>query len=248
MNADYTVVVTRPDGESFVERLRSCGFSLVEVPLFSVVAYYADRQPGALAELVAASDWLIFTSRNGVRFFKDQYRQQLPATIRCAAIGARTAHCFREQFARGIDYQGEGSSSESFAPGFFSNVAQGQRVLLATAREHHQAIPNHAKALGLQIETVALYQREPCEIPLRVFDQLSSLDASKLIWPFFSPSAFQACLTIDPSLAPLLHAGQLLSIGETTSCSIREHGFTVAAQSESPSEESMCSAICELTS
>ena len=235
----HTVVITRPDGESFAQSLRSAGFLVILLPLFSVTSCDGGYSAESLKKSISETDWLIFTSRNGVRFFSAMVGDELPEGLRVAAIGARSAQAFCDTFGRSVDYQGEGQSSEDFAPGLFERVRQGQRMLLITAREHRGVIAAEARVRGVALDTVALYQREPREIPPGVLESLRARAPRQTLWPFFSPSAFHECIVRSDELKALISEGRIFSIGDTTTRSIRESGFEVFAQAEKASETGM---------
>lgn len=244
MRADYTVVITRPDGDSFAERVRQAGFSALIMPLFTVMP---TASVSSELENLTAYDWLLFTSRNGVRFFRERYTGMLPEKLRCAVIGSRTADALREHIGRSPDYQGEGHSSEQFAPAFFAHTGKGARILLLTAREHRGVIVGESLMHGVTVETAALYERQPLEVSNQVLEDLYARPPQQLLWPFFSPSAFHECIVRGGRLQELLKEGRLFAIGTATAQAIREQGFKIDREALVPSEASMVEMLLEAT-
>ena len=122
------IVVTRPSDQApaLSGRLRELGADVMEVPAVRIARLDLDPLRAALTG-IASSDWIIFTSRNGVSVFWEQLLSsgrdaRALAGVKIAAVGAATAGALLEH---GI--------AVDVIPERF--VAEG---LLAALREQHE--------------------------------------------------------------------------------------------------------------
>jgi uroporphyrinogen III methyltransferase/synthase len=160
------VVVTRAreQASGLSERLRELGAEPVEFPVIRIVAM-ADH-----AELDAAIDglrstsysWVVFTSANGVRFFRERLESRgLDARVfsgtRIAAIGPATADALREIGIR-ADFVPSRFVAESVVEEWPDAEMNGKRVLLPRAREARELLPDRLREMGAVVDVVTAYE------------------------------------------------------------------------------------------
>ncbi len=169
------VVVTRArEQASDLSRLiREMGGCVYEFPTIAV-GPVADDEPIEKAVLgLAAYDWLVFTSVNGVRYFWDKLAKlyldaRALAGIQVAAIGPATAEELKK---RGIipDFVPEKYVAESIVEGMLALGVAGKRVLIPRAREAREVLPEELAKAGATVEILPVYettlaQEDPSEI------------------------------------------------------------------------------------
>ena len=91
----YRILVTREHMEGF-ERLEELGAEIIEFPTIEIVPPESYEEIDSSIEHITSYDWLVFTSRNGVKYFfsrffeKDNDIRELKG-IKICAIGTKTA-------------------------------------------------------------------------------------------------------------------------------------------------------------
>jgi uroporphyrinogen III methyltransferase / synthase len=227
------VLVTRPaeQASDLIARLRALGATPVLCPTIQIAPPESfDSLDRAIAEL-AAYDWVIFTSVNGVRFFLERLTAlgydapQSFAGLRIAAIGPATAQALSEQ-----------GLVPSFVPARFvaegileeiGDVA-GQRILLPRADIARKALVEGLRARGAAVDEVTAYRTVAAEADLPV-------DRVDLI-TFTSPSTVRNFVALfdssTRSLADFLTGARVACIGPITAQAARAEGFDVHIEAQ----------------
>jgi uroporphyrinogen III methyltransferase/synthase len=162
--AGRRIVITRRREQAgplrrLLERHGACAIELPTIALTPPESFGPlDR---ALKDL-AAYDWILFTSANGVeRFFARMSRRRVRKTVLkkkwLAAIGPATAAALRRQGFRAHvipeDYRAEG-----LVAALAQERWHGKRVLLARAAEARQLLPRALRRRGARVDVVAVYR------------------------------------------------------------------------------------------
>ena len=92
------IVVTRSQEQAgaLSERLVELGATVIPFPTLQFVPLGGEELAAAFHHL-STYDWLLFTSRNAVKFFFAAGEESLSALPRIAAIGSATAELLAEQ-------------------------------------------------------------------------------------------------------------------------------------------------------
>lgn len=173
------------------------------------------------------TDWLFFSSKNGVKFFFEQAQPQFdPHTTKLAAINAGTAAALYES-GYTPDFIGEGADLSSIAAQF-DQLASG-KIVFPQARNSMQTIQK-----GLQknkmLHTLVVYENTPMQdVPER----------REEILVFTSPMSAKAYFSIN-SLQPFQ---ELVSIGKTTTKCLNELGMTKLRTAFEPTSWSIADEI-----
>lgn len=249
------VVVTRSreQNPALQELLESRGAEVVSLPTLRFVAV---SPTDTLRELLLAHrnyTHVVFTSQVAVKFFAKLCRDQgMPpdrwrhATM--AAVGAATAAAL-ENHGWTSSYTAEGGSSEALARELFSrgHLDSDHHVLIpqsAIARPEIEEVLTNA---GIQVTAVSIYE-PTTEAPECAASFLSFVKSG--VPPdailFASPSAVKAFLELTgaPGEQFLERPETLVvSIGPTTSRTIRKRGYEVSAQAERPAIDGLVTAL-----
>jgi uroporphyrinogen III methyltransferase/synthase len=224
------VIVTRPLGqaEDLRARLADLGADVLVQPAIEIgpVADWG-AVDAALARL-SEFDWLVFSSANGVRYLLDRLLERDDvrrlAGVKLAAIGPATADELARYHLHAELIPGE-FRAEGLAAALAERVA-GRRVLLARASRGRELLAEELAKAGATVEQVVVYESRDVAAPdPAVVAALSRRDRP---WMTVTSSA------IARSLARLfgqdLHHARLASISPVTSQTLRELGYTVAAE------------------
>lgn len=242
-------ITTRPEGRSdeLNELLRSAGASLVEFPMIEIVAYSENPKLKSQLKLIKRTDWLIFTSANGVRHFflalkKNGLKINPTNKVRFAVIGEKTAQALDEN-GFDADIVANKSSAREFGEKLKEIIPENNRVTLVLGNLASTELED--KLFGkVKIDRIDIYKTIiPEKTDESVWDMIRNDKYDQLI--FTSPSGIQNFI--------LLSGGQLdtsllriVCIGETTAAFARESGIIPSEIAHSPSAEGIFKSIVNL--
>lgn len=153
--AGLRVILTRErsQAEKLRERLAGLGARVELYPLLEFAPPDDPRPCEAALRRLGGYDWVLFTSRNAVRFFP------LPANCgaRVAAIGPGTAAALRARGV-GVDVVAEEAIAEGLLAAMEAQPVEGKRFLLPRAQEARDVLPDGLRARGAVVDVVAVYK------------------------------------------------------------------------------------------
>jgi uroporphyrinogen III methyltransferase/synthase len=240
------ILVTRAAEQAaeFSDRLRSLGADSIELPVISIHPA-ADTAPldRAIRQL-AAYDWLILTSVNGVRFFLERLDSSphdlRSLKARICTIGPATRQAVKNLHLK-VDLMPEEYVAESLVKAFSKQDLRGKRVLLPRAAVARDLIPAELAKLGAEVDVVEAYRNVvPPDAPARAQEVFSG--DKKPDWiTFTSSSAVKNLLAIAGREA--LKAARIASIGPVTSSTLRAYGLGVDAEAKQFTLDGLIEAI-----
>jgi len=220
-----TVLVARPREEAMelAERLREHGARALPFPAvrFSPIEVEGEKLRNALV-----SDWLVFTSKRGVRFFREAlWRAGLDVRAvkaKVAAIGTATADELRRT---GIapDLVPGRFSSEGLLEAFSGVGVAGRRVALLRARGGNPELRRGLVGMGAEVVEVELYEVLPGG--KREAGLLRPLLPEVDTFVFGSPSCVRSFLFAFPEEGrEALRRGTAVAIGPVTGRALEREG------------------------
>jgi uroporphyrinogen III methyltransferase/synthase len=237
-----SVVVTRARAQAapLSAKLRELGAAVVELPVIEI----ADPEDGGdglrrAAARVAAYDWLVLTSVNGVeRFFAEIPDTRALAGVRVAAIGSGTAAALA-RYRVVADLVPEEFVAESLLDAFPAPPAEpAGRVLLARAAVARDVLPEGLRARGWDVDVVEAYRTVPGAPSAETLDAASSADAIT----FTSSSTVTRYLELaGPDGVP----PTVVCIGPVTAETARSHGLDVTAEAAEHTIDGLVDALLE---
>lgn len=225
------IVVTRAreQASEFTAQLRALGADVAEFPVIATVPP-ADPAPldNALANL-AAYDWLIFTSVNGVRYFTERLdaspHDLRGLRARICAIGPATAKAIEALHLK-VDLVPTQYVAESLVEAFAPFSLDGKRILLPRAAVARDVVPVELTKRGATVDVVEAYRTI---VPPNAAELITEVFARKPHWITFTSSS-----TVKNFLAiagpKVLEGVNIASIGPVTSDTARMHGLHVAVE------------------
>ncbi|MCY3805757.1 MAG: uroporphyrinogen-III synthase [bacterium] len=235
------ILVVRPaaQGLASAEMLRAAGAEPVLVPLIELLP---PRDGGAaLAGAVgclARYDWLVVTSANGAtRLAAALGDQELPPTLRVAAIGPATAAALAEAGAT-VSLLPEQFVAEALVEVFpRRDVHDGAgRALVVRAEVARDVVPVGLRAKGWSVDVVAAYRAEPRV--LAASERAAAAGCDTVI--FTSPSVVEAfCDQPEPLPVP----GTVAAIGPVTAAAARRRNLTVHVEAGEHTIEGLVAAL-----
>ena len=224
-----SVVVTRAreQASELRVRLEELGAEVLELPAIAIAPI-----DFSVPDL-AAYEWLVFTSANGVRAFFDDgltpagLDARAVAGVKVAVIGPGTA---RELATHGLrpDLVPERFVAESLLDAFPAPSTDGARVLLARAETARDVLPDGLTERGYAVDVLPVYRTvratpDPALLA-RVTD--GRFDAVTFT---SSLTVENFCAHVDPLPDPF---PLVVSIGPVTSATVASHGLRVDAEAE----------------
>jgi uroporphyrinogen III methyltransferase/synthase len=175
------ILVTRSKEQAseFMELLASYGAEAISFPTLQITPPESWSEADAALEKIESYDWIIFTSVNGVHFFKKRLSAlrkdiRLLKGISLCAIGPRTAG---EVEAWGL--QVDLIPSEFKAEGVLEALdrlgtkgIRGKRFLIPRAREAREVLPEEIKKRGGEVDIVPVYEAIRPEHSLKEIESL----------------------------------------------------------------------------
>lgn len=231
-----TVVSTWPEKKEdpFAEILTSSGMSVLAMPMIEI-RYLSF----SLEHSVSEYDWLVFTSKNGVRSFFSQHEPQEIQKI--AVIGGGTAKALYE-FGLKPSFTGSGHTGIGFAEELKTIIGAGNRVLLV----YGNLAPNSLKdslSINNLVERVDVYKTcKPQQINYNIMAKVLDDDYDYIA--VSSPSGIKNLFEIAGEDLP--RNLRIVSIGETTTAAVRNFKLEPLATAKHQSYEGLAQCVLEL--
>ncbi|MHC1752745.1 uroporphyrinogen-III C-methyltransferase [Humidesulfovibrio sp.] len=232
------VVVTRAreQASDLADVLKNMGACVFEFPTITVQPLddYEEVETAILG--LAAVDWLIFTSVNGVKHFWNQLAEigldtRTLGGISVAAIGPATAD---ELKARGVtpDFVPAKYVAEEVVAGLLERGIAGKNVLIPRAKVAREVLPEELAKAGAHVRILPVYetkltQQDPAEI-------VAALDKGKIqALTFTSSSTVENFFTLlAPETLKNYPDVKIACIGPVTAKTLARYGFTPHIQPE----------------
>ena len=246
------IVVTRAreQASNMVATLTDLGAQVLEFPTIKVVPP-RDWAPldAAIADL-AAYDWLIFTSVNGVNFFFDRLFENHKDVrslhhIKTACIGPETAKQLRG-FGIETDILPKSYVAEAVVEVFLSQDVKNKKILIPRAETARPILPVALKKMGANVDEIATYQTRPVTENKNLL--ISELEEHEIDMVTFTSSStvtnFNALLPQDKKDA-LMKGVCVAAIGPITADTAKDLGFKVNVVAEKYTIPGLCEAIIQ---
>ena len=148
-----------------------------------------------------------------------------------AVQGPTTAKTFQEHFDSRELLLPKAYNSESLAETLLEQLDPNDPVLIIEGSLSLGIVWEKLKERRFTPTRLTCYKTIPKLEKSRDYQALKDLSSKDCIFTFFSPSAFQAAVK-DPLISKKLKTAQIVTIGKTTSASVREQGYQVSYQSD----------------
>jgi uroporphyrinogen III methyltransferase/synthase len=242
------VVVTRArdQADSFTAGLRALGADVIELPAIELAPPHDWAPLDRALERLAAYDWLIFTSVNGVRFFLDRLDQS-PHDLRSlkgriCAIGPATKQAIEDLHLK-VDLMPQEYVAEGVLAAFLEFDLAGKQILLPRAQVARDLIPVELEKRGAQVDVVAAYRNIVPAVSAERLAQAMPQAAGADWITFTSSSTVKNFLAMAG--AETLRGVRIASIGPATSATLRQHGLTVGVEAMEYTTDGILQAILD---
>jgi uroporphyrinogen III methyltransferase/synthase len=245
--AGRLILVTRPEGrdDALLDRVLAGGARIEHRPS---IVFEPPEDPGPAEKAILKLDtfqWLVLTSRTGVRFFIDRLRtaedRRLPETVRVAVVGPGTAGAAREAGLR-PDLVASRSSSEGLAEELAGRACPGEKVLWVKPESDGPSPPPVLETVGVTVLPVAFYRTFAAPACREIAADLvgGAYDGAL----FTSPSTFRSVFDAVPSSdRDRLRQVVKVAIGKSTAAAMEATGYPAEAIAEQPTAEGVAEAF-----
>jgi len=226
------VLITRSKGENetLANKLEGLGAVTAELPTIAFVPPENTEPLDRSIKMLSKYDWVIFTSRNGVRFFSKRIAafgelSDKLRDVKVAAIGPATATALND-LGRKPDYVPDEFLSEKIVHGL-GNM-KGKRVLLPRTDIASRSLPEELRKRGASVEEVVAY-RTVVPKDLSLDRLLIILKQGVNLVTFTSPSTVRnlAHVANQVGLGALLKDVKVACIGPVTAAEAQALGLHV---------------------
>jgi uroporphyrinogen-III synthase len=219
----------RHQASALSAELRKYGAQVLEIPFLEIRKPSFGPLDRALKN-IAAYDWLILTSVNGVdamwaRMKRLRITKRKLASLKVAAIGPATSKAITK---RGVNVAvvPEQYVAESVVQSLQEQV-QGKRVLLVRAKVARDVIPRELCKAGAEVDVVEAYETVvPKSSRARLQAAFKGQNRPSIV-TFTSSSSVKNFVSLLGKKRPHLDGVQLASIGPVTSATLRELNLPV---------------------
>ncbi len=204
------------------ERLKRKGFHGMELISFPTI----EIKPLNFELPEQDFHWIIFTSKNAVRFFVEKSGKDFFKKSMVAVIGNATASLLKEMEIK-VHFVPSQPTSEKFVEEFCEvHDLKSKRILIPSALKGRDIIPAELRKRGAEVEVLPVYKNTvPVISEEKVFNFISKGPFDYII--FSSPSTFKGFIKIlGQKLArQILMETPAVAIGPITASVIIDSGF-----------------------
>ena len=249
------ILVTAPleSSPKLVKILESFGASCNELPLIRIKPLKNYNRLDAYIRQIEDFNWVIFTSQNGVKFFKDRLDYlkrdiRLLKGIAIASIGPKTKGSL-ENLGLKIDIQPKEFSQEGLLYSLKKEEIKGQRILLVRACGSRDFLAQELRRLGSEVKIAPAY-RTVMGYPSALLkvgrlsvicDELKDIEiitftSSSCVRNFFKVFGKRFAFILKRKI-------RIASIGSVTSCQIKRFGLEPDIEAKNYTLEGLTEAI-----
>jgi uroporphyrinogen III methyltransferase/synthase len=244
-----SILVTRSSGQAheFVDLLTALGAEVLVAPTLKIVPPESFDPLDEAIRKVEQYNTIIFTSVNGVRFFKERlyhlgFDVRVLKGIALCAIGPRT----REEILR-LGIQCDFIPTEFVAEGVLDALEKrgiaGKRFLIPRAKEAREVLPSEIKKQGGVVDVVAAYQAiAPDRQEMEAVIHKGPMD----MITFASASTVRNFMEgLDSNQLALVKQSAIAGIGPITAQSAQKYGLKVNVMAKEYTFPALTEAIVE---
>ncbi|WP_042345557.1 uroporphyrinogen-III synthase [Bacillus massiliigorillae] len=238
-----TVLITREerDSKQFAEAITSYGGNAITIPLIGFQACVVTDEIQKKLDSIERYDWVVFTSKNGVKFFFQQFNRSLKNKI--AVIGEKTMVALRK-YGYEPQFVPTKFVAECFTNEFIPVLKKGAKVLVVKGNLARTVIANQLREQGFTCDEIILYETvmpEESENELREALKTNKCD----IISFTSSSTVHHFMGIvnQYNLIDQIENSQIACIGPIAKKTAEQYGLQVDISAEKYTMEGLMESI-----
>ncbi len=229
--------------------LRDLGCQVIEIPFIEIRKPSSYQPLDAALQGIAAYDWLILTSVNGVEaMFERMAKKEIDSSsldhLKIAAIGPATQSAI-EKLGLRVSVTPKEYIAESVVAALRRRV-KGKRVLLVRAKVARDVIPRELRKAGATVDVIEAYETVAPESSARRLRAALAGRRKPHAITFTSSSTvknFVSLLGLRGARAAIKAGVHTASIGPVTSATLREFGLPVDIEAKQYTMQGLVEAI-----
>jgi uroporphyrinogen-III synthase len=241
--AGRRIVVTRPReySSALAEKLEQLGATALVMPLLQIEPM-RDADAALLDSVlrdVAAYDWIVFTSANGVASVQEHLSRKL-AGVKIAVVGPATAAAVR---ALGLEpaFVPENFAAAEIVEGL--GELEGRRVLLPQADIADPWLADQIRAAGASVDAVVAYRTVAVDASAIEAAELEHGVDAVMLASGSAARSLAALAAKFPGVAKALQQTLVVAIGPKTAEAAREVALPVGLTADEASAEGIIQAL-----
>jgi hydroxymethylbilane synthase len=224
------VVITRPEHISInnQKQIEAIGLFTYFYPSIAIARSNLTKKDKAVLSDLESFDWIVFTSRNGVRFFAEALdKLGIPLSLlkskKIAAIGGKTADVVKK-YGLQVDFMPNRFTTEELAKQM-QNIT-GKKILLARAKLGTPQLTKELENKGASVVDIPIYSTTFIENNNEEFENLLKIKQIFCI-TFTSPSTVKGFINNikGSQIKQAVLKAPALSIGPVTTNELIKYGF-----------------------
>ena len=201
--------------------------------LFPTIRLVPPEDPGPLDREIgrlASFDWVLFTSANAARFFRERAARlgnpSWPAGVRAASVGPGTARVL-EFLGIPVRLTSETHTGEGLFEALKPHGVAGKRFLLPRAEEGRETLPELLAQGGGEVVAVVAYRNGRADRDDTTAEEIVAHPPD--LCTFASPSAFRNLFALlgEEKAREMLRRSRIAVIGEVTRRAVERREFRV---------------------
>jgi len=242
------VVVTRPAGgrDRLTERLRELGCEVVAAPAIRIGPPRSYEALDTLVRSPGRYDYLLFMSRNAVRYYVQRARRlrrggpPVPAGMQVGVVGTATGAVAKRA---GIDVtvRSNGRTGVDLAEAVAAAATAGARVAVVQAEDGHEEPVERLRSAGLSVTRVPAYRTRPAAVPQEIVHAVRNSEVAALA--FASPSSAVSFAVALGGLGAVPESVAVAAIGPTTAAACERAGRAPDVVAEESNAETLAEAV-----
>ncbi|MCB9476787.1 MAG: uroporphyrinogen-III synthase [Deltaproteobacteria bacterium] len=251
---DVPVVITRAraQADELADRLGALGARIVVFPTIKIVPPEDDSPLFDAVRHLAAYDYLVLTSANGVDALRDVMQQAGvdPATVpaKVCVVGPTTARRMED-----VGFRVDVVPDHFHASALIAKIeamdlpVAGKRFLLPRGDLARPLLAKWLRDAGARVDEADAYRNVPEVPPPDAVEELLALPGRPIVTMTSSSAVDNFVAILGPErLAEFAMRARFVSIGPSTSKTLRDHGLTVDAQADPHSLQGLVDACAGL--
>lgn len=244
-------MVTRPaDGrDRLTERLQELGCEVVAAPAIRIGPPRSYEALDALVRSSGRYEYLLFMSRNAVRYYVQRARRSrrggapVPAGARVGVVGAATG-AVAERAGIDVTIRSNGRTGVDLAAAVAADAAVGARVAVVQAEDGLEEPAERLWSAGLSVTRVPAYRTRPAAVPQEMAGAVRNGEVDALA--FASPSSAVSFAVALGGLAAIPKGVAVAAIGPTTAAACERAGRRPDVMAAESTAEALADAVAGL--
>lgn len=248
------VVVTRPaDGrDRLTERLRELGCEVLAAPAIRIGPPRSYEALDSLVRSPGRYDYLLFMSRNAVRYYVQRARRlrrggpPVPAGVQVGVVGAATG-AMAERAGMAVTLRSDGRTGVDLTDALVAVASPRMRVAVVQAEDGLDEPTDRLRNRGLVVTRIPAYRTRPAAVPKEIVAAVRKGEVDALA--FASPSSAVSFAVALGGLAAVPAGVAIAAIGPTTASACARAGRRPDTVASEPSADALARAIaCHMSS